>query len=74
MRVLLERYFEKLGVEPPGQLMDDARELDMHYIPSRYPNAHPAGAPHEAYSEAVARRALEAAGRIVEYARRALGE
>lgn len=72
VRVLLERYFRKKGINPPEDLMASARELDIHYIPSRYPNAHPAGTPHEAYDEGVARRALEAARRIVEYARRAL--
>jgi len=72
VRVLLERYFRSRGLEPPKDLMVYARELDIHYIPSRYPNAHPAGTPHEAYDEEVARRALEAARRIVEYARRVL--
>jgi len=46
--------------------MDMARELDRHYIPSRYPNAHPAGTPHEAYDSSVSERALKAAERILE--------
>ena len=49
------------------RLLASARELDRHYIPSRYPNAHPSGTPHEAYDEVAARRALKAARRIVEY-------
>lgn len=73
VRVLVERYFERVGAEPPGDLLRSAREVDMHYIPSHYPNTHPAGTPHEAYDEEAAHRALDAARRIVEYARRVLG-
>ncbi len=67
IRVLLERYFERKGTRREDLLVY-ARELDRHYIPSRYPNAHPWGTPHEAYDEATAKRALEAARAIVGYA------
>jgi len=50
-------------------LLHCARELDLHYIPSRYPNAHPSGTPHEVYDERISARALECARRIVEYVR-----
>ncbi len=46
-------------------LLDFARELDLHYIPSRYPNGLPAGYPHQFYDRQTAERALAAAGRIV---------
>ncbi len=55
-----------------GALMHCARELDMHYIPSRYPNAHPSGAPHEAYDEETSRRALECARMVLDYVRERL--
>ena len=72
-RVLLERFFAKTGLRDEG-LLALARELDRHYVPSRYPNAHPPGVtPHEAYDEETARRAVEAAERIVGYARRVIG-
>jgi len=32
-------------------LLDDARELDLHYIPSRYPNGIPSGYPHQFYGK-----------------------
>ena len=67
VRILIERYAEKRGVAVDERLLASARELDRHYIPSRYPNAHPSGTPHEAYDEVVARRALKAARRIIEY-------
>jgi HEPN domain-containing protein len=40
------------------QLIDAARELDRHYIPARYPNAHPEGAPYEYYTRDAAARAV----------------
>ncbi len=51
-------------------MLKAARELDRHYIPSRYPNAHPAGTPHESYDEETAMRAYESALKIVEFVRR----
>ncbi len=72
VRILLERYFKKAGVGRDEGLLRCARELDMHYVLSRYPNAHPAGTPHEAYDEATARKALNAARRIIEYVKEVL--
>jgi HEPN domain-containing protein len=46
-------------------LVDDARELDLHYIPSRYPNGLPGGFPHSFYGEKTARAALQCAERII---------
>ena len=45
-------------------LLDQARELDLHYIPSRYPNGIPSGYPHQFYSKKVAEQALTAAEKI----------
>lgn len=70
VRVLLQRYYQAAGSRPPPRILSAARELDRHYIPSRYPNAHPAGAPHEAYDEQTSARAIGAAREIVELARR----
>ena len=67
VRVLLERFYAKTRRPRDEGLLSMARELDRHYIPS-YPNAHPAGTPHEAYDEEASRRALEAAEAIVGYA------
>ena len=69
VRILLERFFEASGRERLEDMLVQARELDRHYIPSRYPNAHPAGTPHEAYDEETAARAVRAAEAIVGYAR-----
>jgi HEPN domain-containing protein len=39
----------------PNHLRDQALELDQAYIPSRYPNAHPAGFPGVAYTRKMGR-------------------
>ncbi len=51
-------------LQPPEGLLDDARELDLHYIPARYPNGLPGGFPHSFYGEKTARSALQCAERI----------
>ncbi|MEM1710488.1 MAG: HEPN domain-containing protein [Sulfolobales archaeon] len=72
IRELLMRYYNRLGETPPNDLMTYARELNRHYIPSRYPNAHPAGTPHEAYDEETSRRALDAAERVIQFVKNVL--
>lgn len=49
-------------------LLDDARRLDKHYIPTRYPNSYASGAPFQYYTAKDAQEALEAAGRLIEFA------
>ncbi len=44
----------------------DARTLDAHYIPARYPNGLPDMAPYEFYTEEMADRALAACKSILE--------
>lgn len=51
-------------------LLDDARLLDRHYIPTRYPDNLPDGAPTDFYREADAAAAIDAAGRILDFCRR----
>ena len=47
-----------------GELLDQARLLDMHYIPSRYPNGLPSGYPHQFYGKKIAEEALEATSKV----------
>ncbi|MEM4616763.1 MAG: HEPN domain-containing protein [Archaeoglobaceae archaeon] len=69
VRELLERFFERIG-EKEEKMLSFARELDRHYITSRYPDSLPSGTPHEAYDEETARRTVEIAESVVEYARK----
>lgn len=45
-----------------------AKELDRHYIPSRYPDAYPSGRPEDYYTEKIAKEALACALKIKEFA------
>jgi HEPN domain-containing protein len=49
-----------------GDLLDAARELDLLYVPTRYPNGLDAGTPARAFSKAQSGRALELARRFLE--------
>lgn len=63
------------GLEPVAEdLYIWARELDRHYIPSRYPNAFESGYPSMYYDRPTAERALGTARSIVEWVRRCLRE
>ncbi len=55
--------------KPTENLINKAKELDRHYIPTRYPNFHPEGAPMDYYTQEDARRAIEYAEEIVEFCR-----
>lgn len=55
---LLEALAEA-GLEVPPAVLEAAQELDIHYIPARYPDAYPQGSPHEFYN---AKRSGEALG------------
>lgn len=62
---LLEALPAAAAVTP--DLIDAARELDRHYIPARYPNAYPQGAPYEFYARADAERAVHHAEQIIRH-------
>jgi len=62
------------ALKPPEELLERAKELDKHYIPSRYPNFHPEGAPMDYYTAPEARRAVEEAERIIEFCRSKIPE
>lgn len=56
-----------------GDLEERARLLDQFYIPTRYPDAQPAGAPYEYFSREQAEQALGFANDFVVAAERELG-
>lgn len=49
------------------ELREAALELDKAYIPTRYPNAHPSGAPRHRYTRTEAERLVTYADRIVRF-------
>jgi HEPN domain-containing protein len=58
---------------PDSALIDTAKELDKHYIPTRYPNGFDQGAPVDFYTLKEAERAIENAEAILEFCRRQIG-
>jgi HEPN domain-containing protein len=55
----------KKQVNALAGLLDEGRQLDLHYIPSRYPNGLPSGYPHHFYGRPMAEQAVAAAERIL---------
>jgi HEPN domain-containing protein len=54
---------------PPEELIERAKVLDNFYISTRYPNAHPDGAPYEHYGSLQSDQALEHASAILDFVR-----
>jgi len=51
----------------PESLREAALELDKAYIPTRYPNAHPSGAPRTRYTRTEAARLIDYAAEIIKF-------
>jgi len=53
----------------PEGLIEKGRVLDSFYIPPRYPNGHPEGAPFEHYGSLQSEEAIRYAREIIEFVR-----
>jgi HEPN domain-containing protein len=51
----------------PEELIEQGRVLDNFYIPARYPNSHPTGAPFEHYGRLQSEEAIQYASEIFEF-------
>lgn len=62
--------FDKLQgiIQIPGEFLEKARVLDNFYIPARYPNSHPQGAPFEHFGYLQSEAALNYASEIIDFA------
>lgn len=67
---VVARLLADLPLNVPSDLIDKGRVLDNFYIPTRYPNGHPAGAPYEHYGVLQSEQAIAYAREIVEFVRR----
>ena len=69
----------KLLVELPetvlveDELIEKGRVLDNFYVPTRYPNGHPEGAPFEHYGPLQSGEAIRYASEIVDFVRSKMG-
>ncbi len=50
-----------------ASLLEFGRQLDLHYVPSRYPNGLPSGYPHQFYGPEMSKGAIEAASRVITF-------
>jgi HEPN domain-containing protein len=57
------------GVAAPELLVEKAKVLDNFYVPARYPNGHPEGAPFEHYGPLQSEEAIGYAREIVGHCR-----
>lgn len=64
---LLRRFAEAKDVDIQ-EIEECAKELDRHYIPSRYPDAYPSGRPADYYTEKIAGEAIACALKIKKFA------
>lgn len=57
----------EIGTQVPtvAGLVEEARALDLHYVPSRYPNGLPSGYPHQFYGKEMAEQAVREAEAII---------
>lgn len=68
---VVRRLLEELPaqVSTPSGLLEAARILDVHYLPTRYPSGHVSGAPGEHYGTVQSSEAIRYAGQILEFCR-----
>ena len=58
---------------PEASLIDRTKNLDLHYIPTQYPNGFERGAPTDYYTRGQAENAIADAEAILEFCRRQVG-
>lgn len=66
---VVARLLRELPLTPPDDLVNRGMVLDNFYVPSRYPNGHPEGAPFEHYGELQSSEAIQHARAILDFVR-----
>jgi HEPN domain-containing protein len=66
---VVARLLDELPVTVPEDLVEKSKVLDGFYIPTRYANGHPQGAPFEHYGKLQSTEAISYAGEILEFVR-----
>jgi len=66
---VVARLLRELPVEVDTLLVEKGKVLDNFYVPSRYPNGHPEGAPFEHYGPIQSEEAIRHAGEILDFVR-----
>lgn len=66
---VVAKLLSELPLEVASELIERARVLDNFYVPTRYPNGHPAGAPVDHYGRLQTEEGLRHAGKVLEFVR-----
>lgn len=66
---VIAKLLRELPLNVPQELIEKARTLDSFYIPPRYPNSHPEGAPFEHYGPLQSQEAIRYAREILAFVR-----
>ena len=66
---VVAKLLKELGPETPEAMIDKAKVLDNFYVPTRYANGHPEGAPFEHYGRIQSEDAIHYATEILEFVR-----
>ena len=64
---VVAKLIDELPIATPKRLIEKGRVLDNFYIPARYPNGHPSGAPFEHYGSLQSEEAIKYASEIIEF-------
>ena len=66
---VVARLLSELTISVSEGIVEKAKVLDNFYIPTRYPNGHPEGAPFHHYGKIQSEEAIRYAGEIIEFVR-----
>jgi HEPN domain-containing protein len=64
---VVARLLNELPIRPSEDLIEKAKVVDNFYIPTRYANGHPEGAPFQHYGKIQSEEAIRYAGEILEF-------
>jgi HEPN domain-containing protein len=70
----IAKLLKELPIEVNPALIEKGRVLDNMYVPTRYANGHPEGAPFEHYGPLQSDEAISHAGEIIEFVRARLAD
>lgn len=66
---MVAKLLVELPVEVDSLMIEKGRVLDNLYVPTRYANGHPEGAPFEHFGSLQSEEAIRYAGEIIEFVR-----
>jgi HEPN domain-containing protein len=66
---VVAKLLDALEIDVDVTLIEKAKVLDNFYVPSRYPNGHPEGAPFEHYGPIQSQDAIHHANEVIEFCR-----